>query len=54
VPLGAPAVYRNIRRWLATIDIPLGAPVQADRPVVPTPAEGLPVAAAAPGSPTGS
>jgi uncharacterized membrane protein YvlD (DUF360 family) len=53
VPLGAPAVYRNIRRWLATIDIPLGAPVQADRPVVPTPAEGLPVAAAAPGSPTG-
>jgi len=24
VPLGAPAIYRNIRRWLGTIGIPLG------------------------------
>ena len=26
VPLGAPAIYRNIRRWLESIDIPLGKP----------------------------
>jgi uncharacterized membrane protein YvlD (DUF360 family) len=25
VPLGAPAIYRNIRRWLESIDIPLSA-----------------------------
>ena len=25
VPLGAPAIYRNIRRWLDSIGIPLGA-----------------------------
>jgi hypothetical protein len=24
VPLGAPAIYRNIRRWLESIGIPLG------------------------------
>jgi uncharacterized membrane protein YvlD (DUF360 family) len=24
IPLGAPAIYRNIRRWLESIDIPLG------------------------------
>jgi uncharacterized membrane protein YvlD (DUF360 family) len=24
VPLGAPAIYRNLRRWLESIDIPLG------------------------------
>ena len=24
IPLGAPAIYRNIRRWLEAIDIPLG------------------------------
>ena len=24
VPLGAPAIYRNIRRWLGEIGIPLG------------------------------
>jgi hypothetical protein len=27
VPLGAPAIYRNIRAWLASIDIPLGRPI---------------------------
>jgi hypothetical protein len=27
IPLGAPAVYRNIRRWLASIGIELGRPV---------------------------
>ena len=26
VPLGAPAIYRNIRRWLESIGIPLGKP----------------------------
>ena len=26
VPLGAPAIYRNIRRWLDSIGIPLGTP----------------------------
>ena len=26
VPLGAPAVYRNIRRWLGSIGIELGKP----------------------------
>ena len=26
VPLGAPAVYRNIRRWLESVGIPLGRP----------------------------
>ena len=26
VPLGAPAIYRNIRRWLDSIGIPLGPP----------------------------
>ena len=26
VPLGAPAIYRNLRRWLDSIGIPLGAP----------------------------
>ena len=29
VPLGAPAIYRNIRRWLESIDIPLGKPARA-------------------------
>ena len=28
IPLGAPAVYRNIRRWLESIDIKLGRPAQ--------------------------
>ena len=42
VPLGAPAVYRNIRRWLESIDIHLGkapapaaAPTQSSPPVEP-------------------
>jgi uncharacterized membrane protein YvlD (DUF360 family) len=41
VPLGAPAIYRNIRRWLESIDIPLGRPAEA--PVT----EALPVEAVA-------
>jgi hypothetical protein len=36
VPLGAPAVYRNIRRWLESIGIRLGKP-EAKAPA-PTPA----------------
>jgi hypothetical protein len=36
VPLGAPAVYRNLRRWLASIGIELGQQTPA---VVPAPAE---------------
>jgi uncharacterized membrane protein YvlD (DUF360 family) len=36
VPLGAPAIYRNIRRWLESIDIPLGkGAVVATAPVAP-------------------
>jgi uncharacterized membrane protein YvlD (DUF360 family) len=38
VPLGAPAVYRNIRRWLASIGIELGRPTPAVETTVPTPA----------------
>jgi uncharacterized membrane protein YvlD (DUF360 family) len=35
VPLGAPAIYRNIRRWLAAMDIQLGRPdVAASAPAV--------------------
>jgi hypothetical protein len=30
VPLGAPAIYRNLRRWLDSIGIPLGKPAAAD------------------------
>ncbi len=45
VPLGAPAIYRNVRRWLGSIGIQLGkAPSQA--PVAPEPE----VAAATPSS----
>ena len=29
VPLGAPAIYRNIRRWLESIGIELGKPAEA-------------------------
>jgi hypothetical protein len=40
VPLGAPAVYRNIRRWLESIDIKLGrpgaVPVGPGEPAEPT------------------
>ena len=34
VPLGAPAIYRNIRRWLDSIGITLGPPA----PAAPVPA----------------
>jgi hypothetical protein len=44
VPLGAPAMYRNIRRWLDSIGITLGPPkaaapasTQASAPAQPTP-----------------
>ena len=32
-PLGAPAIYRNLRRWLESIDIKLGRPAKV--PVEP-------------------
>ena len=32
VPLGAPAIYRNIRRWLDSIGIPLGPPTIEVKP----------------------
>jgi hypothetical protein len=35
VPLGAPAIYRNLRRWLAGIGIELGRPGQAAAEPVP-------------------
>jgi uncharacterized membrane protein YvlD (DUF360 family) len=38
VPLGAPAVYRNLRRWLASIGIPLGRPAPAPAPAPVAPA----------------
>ena len=37
VPLGAPAIYRNIRRWLESIDIKLGRPPQVPVETVPVP-----------------
>jgi hypothetical protein len=42
VPLGAPAIYRNIRRWLGDMGIQLGEPKAAGSPVaasapLPTP-----------------
>jgi uncharacterized membrane protein YvlD (DUF360 family) len=33
IPLGAPTIYRNLRRWLESIDIPLGRPADAASPV---------------------
>jgi len=53
-PLGAPAIYRNIRRWLASIDIPLGAPVlPVERPAMTISDDELAAAAAAPVRPGG-
>ena len=40
MPLGAPAIYRNIRRWLESIGIELGKPepaLPATEPVVAVP-----------------
>ena len=37
VPLGAPAVYRNLRRWLSGIGIELGKPPAAAPAAVPRP-----------------
>ena len=44
VPLGAPAIYRNIRRWLGTIGIELGKPkvVAPAGATTPTPDERSP------------
>ncbi|HEX6868385.1 MAG TPA: alkaline phosphatase family protein, partial [Candidatus Limnocylindrales bacterium] len=33
IPLGAPAIYRNLRRWLSSIGIELGRPARVDAPV---------------------
>jgi uncharacterized membrane protein YvlD (DUF360 family) len=38
VPLGAPAIYRNLRRWLSTIGIELGKPVERAAALTPPPA----------------
>jgi uncharacterized membrane protein YvlD (DUF360 family) len=48
VPLGAPAIYRNVRRWLDSIGIPLGKQPGATSttPVSTTPPEPEPIAAA--------
>ena len=46
VPLGAPAVYRNIRAWLGSMGIPLGAPEQAS-PASPVVRNAAPEPAAA-------
>ena len=45
VPLGAPAIYRNLRRWLSSIGIELGKP--ATETPAPTPAPAPEPAAAA-------
>jgi uncharacterized membrane protein YvlD (DUF360 family) len=53
VPIGAPAVYRNLRRWLASMGIQLGP--QAARsaaPTAPATTELAAAAAAGPGSTT--
>ncbi len=39
VPYGAPAIYRNIRRWLSDIGIELGRPGAAPAPVAAGPSE---------------
>ena len=38
VPLGAPAIYRNLRRWLSSIGIELGKPVERAAALTPPPA----------------
>jgi uncharacterized membrane protein YvlD (DUF360 family) len=45
VPLGAPAIYRNIRRWLSSIGIELGKPAPSTTAPAPVPAEPVPVEA---------
>jgi uncharacterized membrane protein YvlD (DUF360 family) len=40
VPLGAPAIYRNIRRWLDSIGIHLGKPAPEGAATTPTPSVG--------------
>ena len=48
VPLGAPAIYRNIRKWLESIGIILGKPAAAAAATpsgAATPTQGVPVAA---------
>ena len=45
VPLGAPAIYRNIRRWLGTMGIELGKPAAV--PPAVEPVASAPVAAEA-------
>jgi hypothetical protein len=50
VPYGAPAIYRNIRRWLSDIGIELGRPGAAPAPVATAPSDlAAPVAADAAG-----
>ena len=38
VPLGAPAIYRNLRRWLHDMGIELGKPVERAAALTPPPA----------------
>jgi hypothetical protein len=49
-PLGAPAIYRNVRRWLESIGIRLGSPAGAGSPVAAPPPEREPEAAASVGA----
>ena len=46
VPIGAPAIYRNVRRWLGSMGIELGKPATATV-TTPTGAPAAPVAAEA-------
>jgi uncharacterized membrane protein YvlD (DUF360 family) len=45
VPLGAPAIYRNLRRWLSSIGIELGKPAPATPTAAAEPPAAEPVAA---------
>jgi hypothetical protein len=47
IPLGAPAVYRNLRRWLSSIGTELGKPVATPPEPDVAPAPAAPVAAEA-------